>query len=838
MNGGMSVQADTEKPDEGRPRILFVDDDVAVCKHIADVLSDEFWVETADNGVEALRLLLRMRPDVVATDVVMPELDGIEFLKTLRATPSLRLIPVLLISGHAPESLRIEGFEQGADGYLAKPYTERELRARLRTMVQTARDRAAASRREAREQAEREATVERAALLESITDPIYALDRTFRITNINQRAADYFQRPREQLLGYSLWDLYPQVRGSRFETEYRRALLQHRSCEFEALSPFSGRWVDVHVYPTPNGLAVNFRDITERKEVERQLRDSELARSHGEIREREAAQRDAVRVSLSDSLRPLNDPQQIEAAATRILGEHLRAMRVSYVKISEDGTYATSRAQYVASGFAAAPSNYRLDDFGAAAIQDVHNGKALAVADVTQDPRLDAAARASTLASGVQAHVLAPVMYSRRLIAAVAVHDCNPRNWSGEEVAFIQEIAERICAALERVRIEAELREANRRKDEFLATLAHELRNPLAPLSCAAHLMSRSDLDMAQTERLRKIIQRQIHHMVRLVDDLLDVSRINVGQINLRNEVIRLDALIADAVEAARSAIDEGEHALEIQMPAEPVLVEGDGTRLVQVFQNLLNNAAKYTPRGGRIQVHAERQGPHAVIRVLDNGMGIAADAQERIFELFTRVHPQDAIKVSGLGIGLSLARKLVELHSGRVDVRSDGVNCGSEFTVTLPVMELPTPSGSSAPLEKKGPRARCRILVVDDNKDAAEAVALLLATEGFETRTADDGVQALAAISREVPDVVLLDIGMPGMDGYEVARRIRASEAGKNTVLCALTGWGQVDDKEKALQAGFDEHITKPVDPTALANILDAALQRRKATTGVHRSG
>src|SRR3569833_1899913 len=222
-NGGMSVPADTEKADESRPRILFVDDDVAVCDHIAAVLSDEFCIETADNGVEALRLLLRMRPDVVATDVVMPELDGIEFLKTLRATPSLRLIPVLLISGHAPESLRIEGFEQGADGYLAKPYTERELRARLRTKVQTARDRAAASRREARERAEREATVERAALLESITDPFYALDRTFRFTYINQRAADYFQRPREQLLGNSLWELYPEVRGRRFDTEYRQA---------------------------------------------------------------------------------------------------------------------------------------------------------------------------------------------------------------------------------------------------------------------------------------------------------------------------------------------------------------------------------------------------------------------------------------------------------------------------------------------------------------------------------------------------------------------------------------------------------------------------------------
>jgi PAS domain S-box-containing protein len=732
-------------------RILLVDDDAAVREHIATALSDEFVIDTAHDGIQALKHLLRNRPDVIATDIVMPELDGIEFLKTLRSTPSMRLIPVLLISGHAPDELRVEGFEQGADGYLAKPYTLRELRARLRTMVQTARDRAEASRREALEQAEREAMAERATLLESITDPFYALDQDFRFTYINQRAVDYFQRPREALLGRSLWELFPETAGSRFEIEYRRALLQRRPCEFEALSPISQRWIEVHVYPTPRGVAINFRDITAKMEVAQALRESEAARSAGELRQREAAQRDAVRVRLADALRPLRDPAEIKSTANHILRDHLQALQVSYV-------------------------------------------------------------------SGPD---IAPRMH---------VEMAQVRAWTSEEAAFIQEFAERISAALERVRIEAEIREANRRKDEFLATLAHELRNPLAPLRGAVHLLKRADLSQTHADQAREIMDRQINHMVRLVDDLLDVSRINIGQVNLRNEIVALNSLVKDAVEAARVSIEEGRHALEIKVPDEAVLLEGDGTRLVQVLQNLLNNAAKYTPAGGLIQIHAAQSGSEAVISIRDNGPGIAPEAQERIFELFTRVHPSDSIKVSGLGIGLSLARKLVELHNGRIEVSSEGTDRGSEFRVYLPVLQALT---DAAPIGVPAGHARaagCRVLVVDDNQDAADSVAMLLDLDGFETRVAYDGARAIKEFTQYRPDVVVLDIGMPIMDGYEVARRIRADANGRDTVLCALTGWGQAQDKQRALDAGFDEHMTKPVDPSTLSDLLSAAVRRRNS--------
>jgi PAS domain S-box-containing protein len=819
--------------DEARPQILLVDDDGTVREHLAQSLSDEFRIETAADGIHALRQLLRVRPDVIATDIVMPDLDGIGFLKTLRGTPSMRLIPVLLISGHAPEELRIRGFEEGADGYLSKPYSERELRARLRSMVQIARERAEASRREALDVAERQAVAERAALLESITDPFYALDKCFRFTYVNQRAADYFQLPRADLLQRSLWELFPQVRGSRFEIEYRRALQFSRPGVFEALSPVTERWVDVHVYPSRSGLAINFRDITERKEVERALRQSEEARTSGEIKQKAAAIRDAIRVRLADTLRPLRNPDEIELSATRILGEHLGALRVMYMVISQDGLYATVRANYISSGEGVL-GRHRLDDFGANAMSEVRAGKTLVIDDVANDLRLEPHAKANTLGLGIAAHVLAPVFEGHQLVAALAVQQSSPTLWSPEEIAFIQEFSERTFLALERLRSDAEIREANRRKDEFLATLAHELRNPLAPMRSAVHLLNKLDGNEKQARHARDIIERQIHHMVRLVDDLMDVTRINIGQVNLRNEIVSISTVMTDAMEAARSSIEEGRHVLDVETPTSPGLVEGDATRLVQIFQNLLTNAAKYTPTGGHIQFRAEIRTSEVRVTVRDNGLGIAPEAQERIFELFTRVHPSDSIKASGLGIGLALARRLAELHNGRIEVTSAGVDRGSEFAVYLPLLKTSEVRAAPPTPETETPKSQLRILIVDDNRDAAESLAMLLQIEGHATTVAFDGRQALQEFSRSEMDIVVLDIGMPIMDGYEVARRIRSTTSGSKVVLLALTGWGQAEDKQRSLDAGFDLHIAKPVDPTTLASLLAAAVRRRSTDQAV----
>ena len=380
----------------------------------------------------------------------------------------------------------------------------------------------------------------------------------------------------------------------------------------------------------------------------------------------------------------------------------------------------------------------------------------------------------------------------------------------------------------EHKQLEASLREADRRKDEFLATLAHELRNPLAPIRNAVHFMKLHKLPDEELRDARDIIDRQIQHMVRLVDDLLDVSRITLGQITLRNDRIPLRRALEDALDAIGPAALAAGHELDVELPPPDVEITGDLTRVSQIFQNLLDNAIKYTPQGGRILLRAERGDGFARVFVSDSGIGIPTDRQERIFDLFTRVHPDDGIKTNGLGIGLSLARRLAELHGGRIEVTSEGADRGSVFTVYLPAA-LPLAAAEPAPEPRKpvdgGMR---RVLVVDDNRDAADSLAMILEMSGTEVAVAYDGEQALVLIEEETPDVVLMDIGMPVMDGYEVARRIRSTPGGERFHLVALTGWGQADDKERALSTGFDEHLTKPVDPDVLAQMLASSVGRR----------
>jgi signal transduction histidine kinase/CheY-like chemotaxis protein len=377
----------------------------------------------------------------------------------------------------------------------------------------------------------------------------------------------------------------------------------------------------------------------------------------------------------------------------------------------------------------------------------------------------------------------------------------------------------------DRKQLESSLVEADRRKDEFLATLAHELRNPLAPIRNAVHLLKMSDTRDETVKHARGLIDRQLQHLMRLVDDLLEVSRITLGQVNLRADQVQLKQVLEDALEAVGPAMQAHRHLLEVDITAEDLPIHGDATRLSQVFQNLLDNAAKYTQDGGRIALRAQRQGDEAFVSVRDNGVGIPAEVQTRIFDLFTRVHPSDPIKSSGLGIGLALARQLVKLHGGRLDVHSSGPDSGSEFVVVLPLrsieVSLSEPARSPAAQENVSVK---RILVVDDNRDAAESLALILSMSGAEVEVAFGGEQALAKMRSHKPEVTLMDIGMPGMDGYEVARRVRADPELASLRLVALTGWGQAEDKERALKEGFDEHLTKPVDPADLDGLLRSA--------------
>ncbi|MDB6106275.1 MAG: histidine kinase [Gammaproteobacteria bacterium] len=647
-----------------KPRLLFVEDEATLRDHLAERLSDEYVVDTAGNGNEALLAVMRAKPALVVTDIVMPDMDGVELLKTLRQTPNTRGIPVLLISGRAADEHRIEGFEQGADGFLAKPYTERELRALIGSMLRSARLRAEAAGRDAREEAEQRAVIERSALLESITDAFYALDRQWRFTYVNQRALGFYGMQRAELLGRSFWEVFPAAKGSALEEQYERALRQQRSVSFETLSPSTGSWVEVRAYPTPQGLAVNFRDIGKHKQIEKELKHA-LAELHG------------------------------------------REEQLS----------------------------------------------------------------------------------------------------------------------------------------EFLAILAHELRNPLAPVRNGLQILRLRASADELSQRTVNMMDRQVSHLVHLVDDLLDVSRITRGTIALKREKILLTDVLASAVEASRPMIEAHAHELVIDVrPTVPIVIDGDPRRLAQVFSNLLSNSAKYMDRGGTITLTLDCLRAEAVVSVRDTGIGIAPDALGRVFEMFSQVRPDDARSDGGLGIGLSLVRTLTQLHGGSVSASSQGPGTGSVFTVRLPVVQqqlaASVAAADIAPHSPVESPHHC-VLVVDDNRDAAASLALLLQMCGHEVHTAADGEEAIKRAQQVHPNIIFMDLGMPRMNGIEATRRIRALPQGQGINIIALTGWAQESDHERTHGAGMDFHLVKPVSSEALQDVLDQAnAKHRSADAGKGRAG
>jgi len=371
--------------------------------------------------------------------------------------------------------------------------------------------------------------------------------------------------------------------------------------------------------------------------------------------------------------------------------------------------------------------------------------------------------------------------------------------------------------------MEEDLNMAARRKDEFLATLAHELRNPLAPLRNGLHLMKLAGGQQATTvEQARSMMERQLTQMVRLVDELMDVSRISLGKLELRKERLPLAAVVNSAVETSRPLIEQMGHELSVTLPKQPIMVDADMTRLAQVFLNLLNNAAKYSDRGGHIRLNVELQGSEVVVAVTDTGIGIDADQLPRIFAMFTQLSGSLERSQGGLGIGLSLVKRLVDMHGGSVEAKSEGRGMGSEFVVRLPVAtEASQPQSSGVADEPAATKPSLRILIVDDNRDGADSLSEMLKMMGNDTRTAYDGQQGVDLAGEYRPNVILLDIGLPKLNGYEACRLIREQPKGKGVVLIAVTGWGQDEDRRRSREAGFDHHMVKPVDPQDLMRML-----------------
>ena len=403
------------------------------------------------------------------------------------------------------------------------------------------------------------------------------------------------------------------------------------------------------------------------------------------------------------------------------------------------------------------------------------------------------------------------------------------RNDNGEVVGA-SKVARDIT---EQKRARRELQEADLRKNEFLALLAHELRNPLGPIRHAVKILRARTPSPDELQWATNIIDRQTEHMTRLVEDLLDVSRITRGTIELRRERVDIASVLKAAVEASGTLIERARHQLKVTPPAEPLYVEGDVTRLTQIISNLLDNAAKYTDPGGRIWLSAEREGDQAVIRVRDSGIGIASELMPRIFDMFTQAGLSIERAQGGLGVGLSLVDRLVKLHGGKVSAASAGAGKGSEFTVRLPA--APAPKAASPQRQDGGqqpPGNHCRIMVVDDNQDSADSLAMLLRMLGHDVATANDGVRALAMAAEFRPNVAILDIGLPKLNGYDLAKQIRQEPWAKQVVLVALTGWGQEQHRRRSAESGFDHHLTKPVEFDQLQQILataDSCLPERK---------
>jgi PAS domain S-box-containing protein len=425
---------------------------------------------------------------------------------------------------------------------------------------------------------------------------------------------------------------------------------------------------------------------------------------------------------------------------------------------------------------------------------------------------------------GLRSYIGAPLSARGRTMGVLTFITAESRRLYGpDDLALAEDLARRAAVAIDNAQLLAAMKESDRAKDVFLATLAHELRNPLAPIWNGLSLIRRAGGDAQRIEQVGGIIERQVGQLSRLVDDLLDVSRIGTGKIELKKEATNLVHVVGAAVEISRPHIEAAHHKLSITFPNESTDLVADPARLTQVFSNLLNNAAKYTRRGGRIEVMVEAEAEELVVRIKDNGTGIAPEMLGKVFGLFTQVTQPSERRQGGLGIGLSLVEGLVRLHGGRVQAFSPGLDQGSEFVVHLPRVRRERPAGAPGPASvapaPTAPPAR-RVLVVDDNEDAASTVAELLQMGGNEVDVAHDGAGAVARTAEFRPHVVLLDIGLPDFDGYEVARRIRRLQGVRQPVLIALTGWGQQQDKDAAARAGFDHHWTKPVDPARLEEL------------------
>jgi signal transduction histidine kinase/DNA-binding response OmpR family regulator len=538
----------------------------------------------------------------------------------------------------------------------------------------------------------------------------------------------------------------------------------------------------------------------------------------------EATRRSAFLAEASKVLAGSLDYEATVNALPRLVVPYLAD--VGGVTLADDGDgtrlFETERPCGVEGQASVLPTETLLPAWADALRRTLRSGGTQYLADVAEPE--SAAANGQKIK--IRSLIVVPLLTRARALGALSFGmGHSGRRYTAADVVLAEDLAGRAAVAVDNAALYRDLQQADQKKNEFLSMLAHELRNPLAPIRNAVHILGACGDEPPELRVARAMIDRQAQHLVRLVDDLLDVSRITLGKIRLEVEPVDIGTVVGRAVEISRPVIAARKHELTVVLPPEPLRVDADPVRLAQVLGNLLDNAAKYTPEGGQITLTAAAEADEVVIRVRDNGVGIPAGMLSSVFELFTQVERSLDRSQGGLGIGLTLVRRLVEMHHGRVDVISGGPGAGSEFVVRLPASAARPAAaalnGAQNPLETQRP---CRVLVVDDHIDAGDSLTMLLRLAGHQVNVCRDGMAALAVVDTVQPDVVLLDLGLPGMDGYEVARRLRSREDGGRFLLVALTGYGRDEDIRRSQQVGFDHHLVKPADLGALNAIIHDA--------------
>jgi PAS domain S-box-containing protein len=557
------------------------------------------------------------------------------------------------------------------------------------------------------------------------------------------------------------------------------------------------------------------RDITERKRAEEIRKQAQETLEH-------QTERLALLWEAASVLLVADDPDAMLRELLAKIGPHLGVDTYFNYVVAESGDQLRlSSCQGVPADAVAGITRL---DFGQAICGTVALRRQPLVATHIQES--DEPVSRLVKSFGIRAYACHPLLVGERLLGTLSFASRSRDRFDADEVTFMETICHYVTVAFERLRLLNALKQSDQRKDEFLATLAHELRNPLAPIRNAVKVLDVKGSPAPEARWGREVIGRQVEHLTRLIDDLLEISRITRNELELRKRCVTLEEIIAGALEASRPLIEASGHVLTVALPSEPVYLDGDLVRLSQVVLNLLNNAAKYTDANGRISLTAERNANTVTVRVKDTGVGIAAETLPLLFEMFYQVDRSRERSKGGLGIGLALVRRLVEAHGGTVEARSDGVGTGSEFIVRLPALAAGTREVSDPTGTRANTVRGVRILVVDDNHDSADSLSAFLRLAGNEVHCAYDGIEALETADQHRPEVVLLDIGMPRLNGEDTCRRLRSKPWGAGLTMIALTGWGQEEDRRRTLEAGFDAHLIKPIDPADVMMLIQSRRQ------------